>query len=561
MKKTNIIILQIIFFIFFALFTLMFIPNASSNLWQNLKDCSVYNNGWVANSKGSSVYYETLPTFASIKDDGQDIWISKELSDVSNGDCFGFFSFQQQVYILLDGKEVYSFVPSTYANSQTPGNKWNFLPLNEEDNGKVLTVHIYQCYSKGRITIPTMYYGSQSGIVLNYLQMLSSQLYLSLAIVFIGIILLMFHYLKRGQSFMGDSLKWLALFSIFRGIWGYIEGNTYSFFISRLLLISQLSYMSLKIAVILYIQFINEYFFEKRNKILNILSICSISEFFITFLLQILGIVDFANTVFITHIIMTFGGLYTITTLVKKILEKRKNTKVITTKRRFTYLFQLMSTAFIIITAIVDMLRYYLTNSPNVAKYSRFGDIFFVIVMAIGLFLDYMYLLRMGQQAASIKEEALTDPMTKLYNRTAFERDIKQKNKRNCKNHGIIVLDLNNLKLFNDELGHDSGDEYIIESSKIIYDIFSPYGFVYRIGGDEFCVITRNLSEEQFEVLRADMETTIAHKNAFFRNSATGISSGYAHFDSKLDKNLNHTMKRADKKMYLRKAELKNSSS
>ena len=144
-------------------------------------------------------------------------------------------------------------------------------------------------------------------------------------IVFIGIILLMFHYLKRGQSFMGDSLKWLALFSIFRGIWGYIEGNTYSFFISRLLLISQLSYMSLKIAVILYIQFINEYFFEKRNKILNILSICSISEFFITFLLQILGIVDFANTVFITHIIMTFGGLYTITTLVKKILKKRKN--------------------------------------------------------------------------------------------------------------------------------------------------------------------------------------------------------------------------------------------
>ena len=174
-----------------------------------------------------------------------------------------------------------------------------------------------------------------------------------------------------------------------------------------------------------------------------------------------------------------------------------------------------MSTAFIIITAIVDMLRYYLTNSPNVAKYSRFGDIFFVIVMAIGLFLDYMYLLRMGQQAASIKEEALTDPMTKLYNRTAFERDIKQKNKRNCKNHGIIVLDLNNLKLFNDELGHDSGDEYIIESSKIIYDIFSPYGFVYRIGGDEFCVITRNLSEEQFKYFARYGNNNRAHKTHF----------------------------------------------
>ena len=60
----------------------------------------------------------------------------------------------------------------------------------------------------------------------------------------------------------------------------------------------------------------------------------------------------------------------------------------------------------------------------------------------------------------------------------------------------IIVFDLNDLKKCNDKNGHMVGDEYIVASSKIIKKTFMEYGRVYRIGGDEFCVLMPNIELE-----------------------------------------------------------------
>ena len=183
-------------------------------------------------------------------------------------------------------------------------------------------------------------------------------------------------------------------------------------------------------------------------------------------------------------------------------------------RKHYSYLTQLLCTFLIVVTSIVDMIRYYTTNSPDIARYSRVGDFFYVLIMSLGLFLDFVYLLKMGQKAAIIKEEASLDPMTKLNNRSAFEKEINRGTKRLWANRSIIVLDLNNLKLFNDRNGHEAGDMYIITASGIIRDTFEPFGSVYRIGGDEFCVIAKHLTAEQFLVLQATMEDKIQSKNA-----------------------------------------------
>ena len=93
------------------------------------------------------------------------------------------------------------------------------------------------------------------------------------------------------------------------------------------------------------------------------------------------------------------------------------------------------------------MYRYYTTNSPDVARFCRIGDFLFVMIMSFGLFLDFVNLLKMGQKAAIFREQASFDPMTKLFNRMRFEKDIAKANRHTLNGHGIIVLDLNNLKL------------------------------------------------------------------------------------------------------------------
>jgi len=555
--KRKVIFIQILFCFIYVLASIIFAPNASANLWQGLHNCTIYENGWQINSNTLSASYDTLPVFFYPEKNEQDIWIKKELSGVTSGDSIGFFTFQQQVHILLDGEEIYHFAPPSYIKSQTPGNKWHFIPLDENDNGKILTIHIHQCYTNGRITIPTMYYGTQSGIALNYLSIALPRVSLSVATIFIGCLLIIFHLLKRNSTIIGDSIKWLALFAVFRGLWSFIESNTYSFFVSRLLLISQLSYMILKIAVVLYLQFLNETFHDGKNRVLRTLTIISIVEFFATFTLQFFGIADYASTVFITHIIMLVAGVYTSSDVIRTLHKQHKKGGILATSRRYSSLAQLVCTLVIVATSLVDMARYYTTNSPDVAQFSRVGDIIYVLLMSFSLFMDFVYLLKMGQKAAIIREEASTDPMTKLLNRSSFEKDMARNNTKLWINRSVIVLDLNNLKLFNDQKGHDAGDVYIITAGNIIHDVFSPHGHVYRIGGDEFCVISTSLTYKKFLELRTIMEEQIDAKNDVNDTIPMRISAGYAIYDTSLDKTLHDTMKRADEEMYRRKEELK----
>lgn len=58
---------------------------------------------------------------------------------------------------------------------------------------------------------------------------------------------------------------------------------------------------------------------------------------------------------------------------------------------------------------------------------------------------------------------------------------------------GIAFLDINNLKVINDQKGHEMGDCLLKAASDIIQNRFGKFGKSYRIGGDEFCVLLENV--------------------------------------------------------------------
>ena len=64
----------------------------------------------------------------------------------------------------------------------------------------------------------------------------------------------------------------------------------------------------------------------------------------------------------------------------------------------------------------------------------------------------------------------------------------------------ITILDVNDLKQVNDTLGHQAGDKYLCEASKIICNIFA-HSPVFRIGGDEFAVISQGSDYENIDEL------------------------------------------------------------
>ena len=98
--------------------------------------------------------------------------------------------------------------------------------------------------------------------------------------------------------------------------------------------------------------------------------------------------------------------------------------------------------------------------------------------------------LRCHQHADDGERLALTDALTGLPNRTAFEASFVGLGLQSPGSWGMFVIDLDNLKTVNDVFGHKAGDHLIRTAGHRIAEAVAP-DVTYRIGGDEFVVVVR----------------------------------------------------------------------
>lgn len=100
------------------------------------------------------------------------------------------------------------------------------------------------------------------------------------------------------------------------------------------------------------------------------------------------------------------------------------------------------------------------------------------------------------------------DTLTSVHNRNKFNHDIEEYHNKPVDNIGVAYFDINGLKTVNDKLGHEAGDGLIRNAATGINSVF--IGDTYRIGGDEFVVITCHIKKDVFE---HNVEETIKKLN------------------------------------------------
>ncbi|MGE5677069.1 MAG: GGDEF domain-containing protein [Pseudomonadota bacterium] len=165
---------------------------------------------------------------------------------------------------------------------------------------------------------------------------------------------------------------------------------------------------------------------------------------------------------------------------------------------------------------------------------------------AISLLLYYIFLLEL---------QFKYDAQTKVRNRAAFEKEMeKYINGEN--NASIVMFDLNNLKVTNDKYGHKAGDEMIYQAARAIEESFMGIGKVFRIGGDEFCVICREIEKEPVGTALANLDILLAGINNN-RQIKVILAYGQAYYSKEGNETIYSTFSRADKAMYTNKAKLK----
>jgi diguanylate cyclase (GGDEF)-like protein len=92
--------------------------------------------------------------------------------------------------------------------------------------------------------------------------------------------------------------------------------------------------------------------------------------------------------------------------------------------------------------------------------------------------------IQRGELSEEQKRQASTDHLTGLPNRREFERTIGQRNGR--RRYSVLLADVDNLKMINDEYGHEAGDGVLRIVARVLRQGLRTGDTVARIGGDEF---------------------------------------------------------------------------
>jgi diguanylate cyclase (GGDEF)-like protein len=95
-------------------------------------------------------------------------------------------------------------------------------------------------------------------------------------------------------------------------------------------------------------------------------------------------------------------------------------------------------------------------------------------------------------EAAALRNEVLTDPLTELLNRRAFDQNLEHALRQWERHRRAFVLllgDVDHFKLINDRFGHPVGDEVLRQMAARIRSALRKSDLAFRIGGEEFAVL------------------------------------------------------------------------
>lgn len=153
-----------------------------------------------------------------------------------------------------------------------------------------------------------------------------------------------------------------------------------------------------------------------------------------------------------------------------------------------------------------------------------------------------------------LKEQALHDSLTGVYNRRYFNQVIEQEIPRSTRYAhpiGFLMIDVNHFKEINDRYGHQVGDEVLQEVAKLLQQHVRESDVVVRYGGDEFLLVLIETNGETKKVKQRILEEVARRNetNPVFDFPVT-FSIGTAHWSPDGPQTVNEVLAEADMRMY-----------
>jgi len=131
-----------------------------------------------------------------------------------------------------------------------------------------------------------------------------------------------------------------------------------------------------------------------------------------------------------------------------------------------------------------------------------------------------------------LEVDVITDSLTQLFNRSHFNQILDQQINL-CRRYNyifsLILVDIDYFKAINDEFGHHAGDVVLTKFAKLLKDNAREVDFVFRVGGEEFAVITPQCDVEQAKLIAEKYRILISESDFSIQKKMT-VSAGTASY-------------------------------
>lgn len=186
-------------------------------------------------------------------------------------------------------------------------------------------------------------------------------------------------------------------------------------------------------------------------------------------------------------------------------------------------------------------------------KVSEIKKLFYLILILNTISAILVILLIFSYVRKKLEYESSHDPLTCLYNRRSYDNVIGSelaRSKRYNSPMSLILFDIDYFKNINDKYGHKTGDQVLINLAKVTTESIRGTDSTFRIGGEEFAIISPETKAEEAFKLAEKVRNRIENYSFETVDKVT-ISLGVAEFHQNVTKD--NLYNQADQALYLAK--------
>lgn len=467
--------------------------------------------------------------------------VLEEQNELDN--FLAFYDNHASVKIYLDGELKWGETNAILPFKMPPGNYWHYIRLPKNYEGMTLRIERISYSEKYNKDIPEIYIGTKSALIYMIGKQELLSLFVGTSCALIAIALIIMAFTIKDLAIRKRMFR-LGVFILTLNGWQFMLSPSIQLIIGNLYIADYIYYSSFFGVPTLALAYMMTYPSIRKNKFIQVTYLLSVISYIIIQILQVTDIRMYIEMTGLGHIQYVVLILAVLLCFLKYVKRKEK-------PRDEMSLY--LASGGLILLAIIDLFRYYSTPGGLKILYSRYGIAFFVASIGYGG-LKQMEELRVKEEHNKMLNQlAYMDGTTKLLNRYSFElRKDEMRISKEDKEVVILMADLNNLKLINDQYGHSCGDEAIMQIAMLLKKHFGEENTCYRIGGDEFCVISYwedGRIDQAIEAIMKEAEEFAREKDYPF-----SVACGY---ERSKPAQVEECFNRADAKMYEIKSKMK----